>query len=177
VAWLVGTWEGTGVAGYPSLDRDQPFGQRVEVVHDARPFLGWHSRTWAIDEDGRPGRPLATEVGFWRVTGDAVDRSAESGGDVPVREVELLLAHATGIVEMYVGRAAGARIDVATDVVARSRHAVEYSAATRVYGLVEGDLLWAMDMAAVGRPRAPHASARLRRSTTVPGEVPGQVPG
>jgi THAP4-like, heme-binding beta-barrel domain len=32
-----------------------------------------------------------------------------------------------------------------------------------LYGLVEGDLLWAMDMSAMGKPMQPHVSARLRR--------------
>jgi len=30
-------------------------------------------------------------------------------------------------------------------------------------GLVDGDLLWAWDLAALGRPLATHASARLSR--------------
>jgi hypothetical protein len=48
-------------------------------------------------------------------------------------------------------------------VVARTETAKEYSAATRIYGLVAGDLLWAMDMAAVGNPLTSHASAQLKR--------------
>jgi THAP4-like, heme-binding beta-barrel domain len=47
--------------------------------------------------------------------------------------------------------------------VARTSTAKEYTAATRLYGLVESDLLWAMDMAAMGQPLQSHASARLKR--------------
>jgi hypothetical protein len=36
-----------------------------------------------------------------------------------------------------------------------SPHAKEYNAATRLYGLVEGDLMYTMDMAAVGEPMTP----------------------
>ncbi len=155
LAWLLGRWEGVGVVGYPSMAGDERFGQRVEVTHDGRPFLSWHSQTWALDADGAIGRPLATETGYWRVpSGEA----GESG-----TEVELLLSHPTGIVELYVGHAHAGRIELATDVVARSAHAKEYSAATRLYGRVEGDLLWAMDMAAVGHAMTPHASARLKQ--------------
>ena len=66
--------------------------------------------------------------------------------------VEFLLTHPTGYVEIYVGTVDGGQINLQTDVVARTETAKEYSAATRIYGLVGGDLLWAMDMAAVGQP-------------------------
>jgi len=36
-------------------------------------------------------------------------------------------------------------------------------AATRMYGLVDGHLLWAWDIAALGSELASHASARLAR--------------
>jgi len=54
-------------------------------------------------------------------------------------------------------------VDLATDAVLRTASAKEYSAATRMYGLVEGDLLWAWDIAALGQELKTHASARLRR--------------
>lgn len=121
------------------------------MSHDGRPFLLWHSRTWELDAEGHRGAPLATEVGYWR-----------PGPEGPP-DVELLLTHATGILELYAGRVDGAKIEVTTDVVMRSPAAVEYAAGHRLYGQVEGDLLWAMDMAAVGQAMSPHASARLRR--------------
>ncbi len=42
--------------------------------------------------------------------------------------------------------------------------AKEYSAGHRLFGLVQGDLLWAYDMAAVGQPLTAHVSARLKRA-------------
>jgi hypothetical protein len=45
----------------------------------------------------------------------------------------------------------------------RPASAKTYAAASRMYGLVEGHLLWAWDMAALGRDLAAHASARLAR--------------
>ena len=45
----------------------------------------------------------------------------------------------------------------------RTRTAKDYAAATRMYGLVEGDLLWVMDMAAGDVRLTSHASARLKR--------------
>jgi hypothetical protein len=45
----------------------------------------------------------------------------------------------------------------------RSASAKEYVAATRMFGQVEGSLLWAWDMAALGNPLASHASAKLEK--------------
>jgi len=94
-------------------------------------------------------RPLATELGFWRPFEDG--------------EVEFLLTHPTGIVELYYGKAEPAKIELRTDGVLRSPHAKEYNAATRLYGLVNSNLMWAMDMAAVGQPLQSHLSAELKR--------------
>lgn len=155
LAWLVGSWAGAGVVGYPTLQEESQFGQEVEFSHDGRPFLRYTSRTWLLDADGRQVRPLATETGFWR------PGAAAEGGGI---EVEVLLAHPTGFVEIYLGTVTGPRVDLATDVVARTSTAKEYTAGKRLYGLVEGDLLWAMDMAAMGQPLQPHLSARLKRA-------------
>lgn len=148
LAWMIGRWEGAGVVGYPTIESAN-FGQEIEVSHDGRPFLTWQSRTWLLNEAGEQVRPLATELGFWR----PVD-----GG-----EVELLLTHPTGIVELYFGKAEPAKIELRTDGVLRSPHAKEYNAATRLYGLVNSNLLWAMDMAAVGQKLQSHVSAELKR--------------
>jgi hypothetical protein len=155
LAWLVGSWAGVGVVGYPTMAGDQQFGQEVEFSHDGRPFLSYTSRTWLLDADGAQLRPLATETGFWRPVGPA-----EQGGTA----LEVLLAHPTGIIETYYGSVDGPRVELATDVVARTETAKEYNAAHRLYGLVEGDLLWVLEMAAVGRPLTSHASARLKRA-------------
>ena len=47
--------------------------------------------------------------------------------------------------------------------VVRSPHAKEYNAAARMYGLVNSDMMWVMDMAAVGQPLQSHVSAQLKR--------------
>ncbi|GAA4715005.1 hypothetical protein GCM10025782_09330 [Pedococcus ginsenosidimutans] len=148
LAWMIGRWEGAGVVGYPTIESAN-FGQEIEVSHDGRPFLTWRSQTWLLNEAGEQVRPLATELGFWRPV---------EGG-----EVELLLSHPTGIVELYFGKAEPAKIELRTDGVLRSPHAKEYNAATRLYGLVNSNLLWAMDMAAAGQKLQSHVSAELKR--------------
>ncbi len=148
IAWLVGTWRGAGVGGYPTQDEHR-FGQEVRISHEGRPFLVHESRTWLLDDDGATVRPIAHESGFWRPTGDGA--------------VELLLAHPTGLVEVYLGEVDGARVELRTDVVARTATGSDYTAGHRLYGLVEGDLLWAYDVAAQGHPLQPLMSARLKR--------------
>src|SRR3954451_4662856 len=149
LAWLIGTWAGAGVGGYPTVEEFR-FGQEVVFTRDTRPFLSYTSRTWLLDEDGTPGRPLGTEAGFWRPQ--------------PEGALEVALSHPTGYSELWIGTVDGPRIELRTDVVVRTATAKEYSAGHRLYGLVEGDLAWAFDMAAVGQPIQPHVSARLKRS-------------
>lgn len=147
LAWLIGRWEGAGVVGYPTMDSVN-FGQEVEFRHDGRPFLHYRSQAWLLDDEGNQVRPLASEVGYWRPKEE---------------QLEVLLSHPTGYAEIYVGQVEGARVDLSTDVVARTETAKEYTAAKRMYGLVGGDLLWVMDMAAMGQPMQSHASAQLKR--------------
>ncbi|PYY34741.1 MULTISPECIES: FABP family protein [unclassified Curtobacterium] len=184
LSWLVGVWEGTGVVEYPVGEDDDvrtyEFGQRVSFSHDGLPYLNYSSTTWLLDDDHTP---LAAEMGYWRL-----DRPSEPGdrgpalllGDGPVPfsttqsvetlrnqtngfDVEAAIIHPTGVNELYVGRVKQGRIDLATDAVMRSANAKEYSAATRMYGLVEGKLFWAWDIAALGRELTSHASGQLAK--------------
>ena len=147
---LVGVWRGVGKGGYPTID-DFDYGQQVVFAHDGRPFLRYESRTWLLDSDGVVIRPAARELGWWRPGATA-------------EEFEVLLAHPTGIVEVYLGQAQGpARWELSTDVVARTTTSKPVTANHRLYGVVEGALLYAVDMAAMGHELAPHLSAQLAR--------------
>jgi hypothetical protein len=148
VAWLLGTWEGAGVVGYPTMDSAN-FGQEVVFEHVGKPFLAYRSQTWLLDGQGVRVRPLASESGYWRPGPDG--------------SLEVMLSHPTGFVEIWVGEVTGAKIEMRTDVVARTESAKEYTAGHRLYGLVEGELFWAFDMAAVGQPLQSHASGRLKK--------------
>jgi hypothetical protein len=148
LSFLLGRWEGAGVGGYPTIESFQ-YGQEISFSHIGKPYLIYTSRTWRLDEEGRIGPPLATESGFWRPQ--------------PDNHVEVLLAHPTGFVEIYLGEITGARIDLATDVVARTSSAKQVTAGRRLYGLVGADLAYAYDMAAMGLPLQSHLSAQLKR--------------
>jgi hypothetical protein len=65
---------------------------------------------------------------------------------------------------LYLGHVTGPRIDLATDAVVRPSGVKPYAAATRLYGLVDGHLLWAWDIAALGAELGSHASARLAKA-------------
>jgi hypothetical protein len=149
VSWLIGTWRGLGVGGYPTVPEFR-FSQEVAFSElPGKPFLHHLSRSWLLDDDGHEVRPLAQETGYWRPEADGA--------------IELLLAHPTGYVEVWVGTADGAKIELNTDAVVRTKTAKDYTAGHRLYGLVNGDLLWAYDMAAMGHPLQPHLSATLKR--------------
>ncbi|THV43372.1 FABP family protein [Glycomyces buryatensis] len=150
---LVGRWRGRGQGGYPGID-DFMYGQEMSFTHDGRPFLKYSARAWLIDEDGKPIRPAAQETGWWRVV---------KGEDPKRPEVEVLLAHPTGILDLYYGHVDGTKIEIATDAVVRSPQAKEVTAGKRLYGIVEGALMYAQEMAAEGNPMTPHLSARLGR--------------
>jgi len=151
---LVGVWRGRGRGGYPTIGEDFDYAQEVRFSHDGRPFLSYESRAWIIDADGRAVRPGAREVGWWRPVqqdGRATD------------EIEVLLTHPTGILELYIGRVDGTKFELGTDAVVRTATAKEVTAGHRLYGIVEGALLYAYDLAAVGQELQSHLSARLER--------------
>ena len=149
VAWLLGTWRGNGHGDYPTIKAFQ-YGQELIFAHDGRPFFHYMARSWVVDEQGEKVREGAIETGFLRCR--------------PEGKMELLLAHHTGYVEIWYGEAAGGKLEISTDAVARTESAKEVTGGTRLYGNVEGDLLYAYDMAGMGQPLQPHLWARLKRA-------------
>ncbi|GAB3801380.1 hypothetical protein GCM10028798_17260 [Humibacter antri] len=167
---------------------EREFGQRVSFSHDGLPALNYSSYTWMLDEQRTP---LATELGYWRLSRTLLPEDAGPGllpgsntrpfdtarsvetlrTSEGAFEIEAQILHPDGISELYVGRVKGPRIDLATDAVLRTSGAKDYSAATRLYGLVESHLLWAWDIAALGQDLRTHASARLAR-TDLAAETP-----
>ena len=60
------------------------------------------------------------------------------------------MCHPNGFAEVWYGKITGAKIELSTDAVVRTATAEDYSAGQRLYGNVEGDLLWTFDKAAGG---------------------------
>ncbi|HKS46248.1 MAG TPA: FABP family protein [Amycolatopsis sp.] len=148
---LVGVWRGEGEVNYPTIDGPRKFAQQLTIAHDGRPFLYHEARSWLIDDDGKVIRQAAREVGWWRPQPDDT--------------IELLLAHATGIVEVFYGKPRNQTSwELGTDAVIRTSTAKEVTGAQRLYGVVNnGDLGYVEERAMVGEPMQPHVSAYLRR--------------
>ncbi|MEU1642136.1 FABP family protein [Micromonospora zamorensis] len=149
----IGLWRGRGKGGFPTIE-DFDYGQEIRISHDGRPFLHYESRAWILDEQSKPVRPAGREIGWWRpvlVDGRATD------------ELEALLSTPTGVMELHLGKRTGTQVEFATDAVVRTPTAKEVTGGKRLFGIVEGALLYAQEMAAMGHGLSPHLSARLVR--------------
>jgi len=150
LAWLLGTWAGNGHGEYEGID-DFEFGQELIFQQDGRPFIHYMSRAWIVDADGNHVREAAQETGFIRPQPDGT--------------LEFVLTHNLGYVEIWHGELdpEAPRFEIVTDAVARTSSAKEYAGGKRLYGYVNGDLLYAYDMAAMGKDLQPHTHAQLVR--------------
>ena len=145
---LLGEWHGEGQAA--GAAGDHRFGQWVRFAHDGRDFLFYESRTWRLTDDGQVVGPDQRETGFWR----------PRGGD----EVELLVCSPAGLVEIYAGRSrTSTSWELDSDVLARTPDHPDTSRAKRLYGIVDGALMYAVDRAAGDQPLKATMSARLER--------------
>lgn len=179
LAWLVGQWHGEGVVGYPGIE-ETAFTQDVVVDHDGGPYLSYTSTIRLVvapddasaladpdgapapdapvTEDEEPGPVWSTEQGYWRIP---PERPEGMGSEL--HPVELLLADPSGHVAVFVGATGNGRIDLVSDLIARTATGAEITAGKRLYGLVQGELMWAHDLAAFGQELQSYASARLSR--------------
>ena len=111
----------------------------------------WYGRPSLFDAEGNHVREAAQETGFIRPQEDGT--------------LEFLLSHNTGFVETWHGEIHPdqPRFELTTDAVVRTSTAKEYTGGKRLYGYVNGDLLYAFDMAAMGQGLQPHTHAQLKR--------------
>lgn len=144
LAFLVGSWSGTGRGEYPTIE---PFtyAEHIDVEAMPTPVLRYAQRT-TID-----GQPRHAESGWFRL---------------PETGPELVVAQPTGIAEVHVGTLDGERIDLrSTSVVSTPAAASHRVLAVRRRITVEGDVLrYELHMAAVGQPLTLHLTAELRRT-------------
>lgn len=184
LAFLLGNWQGAGVAELRGGERQSEassaspaspaspaseesggrqgaesepepeqcnFGQEVTFAHDGRDFIEYVSHTWQLDDEGNKVRPLETESGYWRIDSD--------------RQVEVVMVRDQGVAEVWYGELADGKpqIDLATDAIARTPSAGPYTAGKRLYGYVNGDLMWVGERATPETSLAPYMSAHLKK--------------
>ena len=171
-AWLLGTWEGTGTMWYEGQE-NTPFGQ--------------------IIDEGQKLRPITVETGFWQIDRPLTD--ADGGfGIVPkdvvpafpnAESVETLrneddgfsllatIAHPGGISENYVGMVKGPVIRMQTGNLLRDDISHDYAGSVRLWGLVNGNLMWDWEVADAEGKLHKHASAELRKTSSMTGDSLG----
>ena len=119
----------------------------------------WGAGTVKTDASGDEEPVVwSTETGYWRVTPQPHEGIKEGQ-----TSLEVLLADPAGRVTVYVGAAGEGRIDLASDVIARTTSGAEVAASSRMYGNVAGELMWVHSLAAFGNPLQSYVSAQLAR--------------
>jgi hypothetical protein len=149
LAPLLGTWQGRGSGEYPTIE---PFEYLEEVVfsHVGKPFLVYGQKT----KSAADGVALHAETGYLRVP--------------RLGQVELVLAHPSGVVEIEVGAyiADGATIELemtATQI-GMTPTAKNVTALSRRFRVQGDELSYSLQMGAVGQPTQHHLSAVLHRN-------------
>ncbi len=149
LSWLLGTWRGHGRGDYPTVE-EFSYGQEVTFSHRGQPMIEYVSHSWSLAD----GQLLTAESGFLRPTGNG--------------EVEAVISQGNGVVELSYGTVEGVKLELASDFVARTSTGDEVSGLHRLYGLLEGVLLYAIDKSAEGHPLQPHLWGRLYRAKAQP---------
>lgn len=147
---LVGNWRGSGTGIVASTGAEFSYGQQISFVHDGRPFLAYESRSWLLNPDGSVIRQAWRESGFWR---------PGAGPD----DVEVVLASNTGQALLLTGLATDLRWDLATAAAVPTPTAKPVDGERRLYALLDGDLIYATELAPATEPYAAHLNARLGR--------------
>jgi THAP4-like, heme-binding beta-barrel domain len=147
LAFLVGTWHGTGTGGYPTMDPFE-YGEELTFDHVGDAFLTYVQRSWLLAD----GSPLHFERGFLR-PGQAAD------------ELELTLGHPLGLTEVSEGRIDGSEITLSTTNVGRTATGMPLVGLVRRYR-VDGDTMrYELDMATEATPLTRHLAGELGRVT------------
>ena len=117
------------------------------------------------NEPGADGAPQeaepvfwSTETGYWRIAPEPHQGVPEGHASL-----EVLLADPAGRVSVYLGMAGDGKVQLVSDLIARTGTASEVTASKRMYGNVQGDLMWLHSLAAFGQPLQDYVSATLKR--------------
>ena len=144
LAFLLGTWRGTGTGTYPSIE-DFSYAEEVSFTHVGKPFVAYVQKT----KDAETGLPLHAEAGYLRPQSDG--------------QVELVLVQPSGIVELLAGTVEGSNVQLASTAVLGTPSAKPVTATERRLW-VDGEALHSsVAMAAVGLELQHHVVSEMYR--------------
>ena len=136
LAPLLGIWRGSGSGHYSTIN-DFAYVEEVVFDHVGKPFFAYSQKT----KNPINGQPLHAERGYLRVIND--------------REVEMVIAQPTGIVEIlagyYVANSDACVINFESTEVATTATAKTVAEVTRVIRLENNEMLYDVSMAAMGQ--------------------------
>lgn len=149
---LLGTWEGDGAGDYPTIEAFR-YREQVTFGHVGKPFLSYGQRTWHPEH----GTPMHAETGYLRVV--------SAPGTAGPADVELVLAHPTGIVEVEEGNLEAGVLRLVTTSIGRSATAKDVVSLRREFRFADGELSYDLWMAYAEVPETHHLHATLRRTS------------
>lgn len=144
LAFLLGTWQGTGTGIYPTIDGFS-FTEEASFAHVGKPFVAYGQKT----RDADTGLPLHAEAGYLRPQGDG--------------RVELVLVQPSGIVELLEGTVEGCDVQLASTAVLGTASAKPVTATERRFWLDGEVLRSSVAMAAMGRELQHHVVSEMYR--------------
>jgi hypothetical protein len=145
LAFLLGTWKGTGEGVWPPGDRFT-YGEDLSFEDVGDTFLVYAQRSWSLED----GSPIHLERGFLRPSGS--DR------------VELMLAHPIGITEVAVGTVGAGVLEVASAAVSLAPAASRVTQLRRRIEVRDGRLSYELHMAMEGVELLSHVRSHLKRA-------------
>lgn len=149
LAWLRGRWEGTGYLQWPGQEK-MDYSIQVDFADNGEDYLHYLCQAFEVNTEGNPTKPVFMETGFWR--------------PLPDGTVDVVMCSPDGFAEIWFGKLQPGRIDLITDAVARTRDAkVAYTAGRRLYGNVDGQLLFSFDRATEDQELQAYVWATLER--------------
>ncbi len=144
LAFLLGTWQGTGTGAYPTIE-DFSYAEEISFTHVGKPFVAYVQKTREVGT----GLPLHAEAGYLRPQGDG--------------RIELVLAQPSGIAEMLEGTVEGRDIQLASTALLGTASAKPIVATERRFW-ADGEVLHSsVAMAAMGLELQHHVVSELYR--------------
>ncbi len=144
IAFLLGEWRGGGKGVYPTI-ADFGFTEELTFWHHGGGWIGHIQKTNATDD----GRPLHSEMGYWRPKEDGA--------------LELVVTHSFGVVEIALGHVDGTSIELRSNIFVETPTAKKIDEAVRRFSVTGDELVYEVDMKFGDHPLQHHLRAALNR--------------